>query len=270
MSGVNGKPPKLLGPTGVSHIPEESPDGEANSYLLGLREGSRDLQKNNASLRPAKEDPHVSSSPGISRRQSPKQLHAAAKEWPGCLRAIAAVAVNIMQVHPRPEDDRASIPVSAVLKVKGGHWLSPQRFLKYQDVEIVVTNIVNPASFLSMSVGEPVIHDCLEAIEATYSSCPDLKDTLPENTETWSTDGSSYVISGRHAGHSTLTHARNHSSITDPVGVVFECRIIDYDYPNPQSIGYNPRISVEIELCPILSFSNVQGQPNSFEFSKSA
>ncbi|RMC11340.1 hypothetical protein DUI87_11459 [Hirundo rustica rustica] len=50
-------------------------------------------------------------------------------------------------------------------------------------------------------MGEPVIHDCLEAIEATCSSCPDLKDTLPENTETWSTDGSSCVISGRHAGY---------------------------------------------------------------------
>ncbi|RMB97348.1 hypothetical protein DUI87_26163 [Hirundo rustica rustica] len=70
----------------------------------------------------------------------------------------------------------------------------------YQDVEIVVTNIVNPASFLSGSMGEPVIHECLEAIEATCSSCLDLKDTLPENTETWSTDGSSCVISGRHAG----------------------------------------------------------------------
>ncbi|RMC21380.1 hypothetical protein DUI87_02243 [Hirundo rustica rustica] len=74
--------------------------------------------------------------------------------------------------------------VSAVLKVKGGHYLSPQRFLKYQaimveqdDVEIVVTNTVNPASFLSRSMGEPVIHDCLEAIKATYSSCPDLKET---------------------------------------------------------------------------------------------
>ncbi|RMB99726.1 hypothetical protein DUI87_23728 [Hirundo rustica rustica] len=54
----------------------------------------------------------------------------------------------------------------------------PDRFLKYQDVEIVVTNIVNLASFLSGSMREPVIHDCLEAIEATYSSCPDLKDTL--------------------------------------------------------------------------------------------
>ncbi|RMC04269.1 hypothetical protein DUI87_19088 [Hirundo rustica rustica] len=98
--------------------------------------------------------------------------------------------------------------VFAVLEVKGGHWLSPQRFLKYQaileeqdDVVIVVTNIVNPASFLSGSMGEPVIHECLEAIKATYSSYPDLKDTPLENTETWSTNGSSYVISGRrHAG----------------------------------------------------------------------
>ncbi|RMC21118.1 hypothetical protein DUI87_01975 [Hirundo rustica rustica] len=74
--------------------------------------------------------------------------------------------------------------VSAVLEVKGGHWLSPQRFLKYQaimveqdDVEIVVTNIINPASSLSGNQGEPVHHDCLETIEASYSSCPDLKDT---------------------------------------------------------------------------------------------
>ncbi|RMC18282.1 hypothetical protein DUI87_04164 [Hirundo rustica rustica] len=54
-------------------------------------------------------------------------------------------------------------------------------------------------------MGEPVIHDCLEAIKATCSSCPDLKDTLPENTETWSTDGSSCVISGRHAGYVVTT-----------------------------------------------------------------
>ncbi|RMB89369.1 hypothetical protein DUI87_34247 [Hirundo rustica rustica] len=77
-------------------------------------------------------------------------------------------------------------------------YLGYERFLKYQavmaerdDVEIVVTNTVNPASFLSGSMGEPVIHECLEAIEATCSSCLDLKDTLLENTETWSTDGSS-------------------------------------------------------------------------------
>ncbi|RMC19758.1 hypothetical protein DUI87_03322 [Hirundo rustica rustica] len=92
-------------------------------------------------------------------------------------------------------------------------YLGYESFLKYQailveqdDVEIVVTNIVNPASFLSGSMGEPVIHDCLETIEATYSSRPDLKDTPLEDAETWFTDGSSYVVSGRrHAGYAVTT-----------------------------------------------------------------
>ena len=103
--------------------------------------------------------------------------------------------------------------VSAVLEVKGRHWLSPQRFLKYQaimveqdDVEIIVTNIINPAYFLSGNQGEPVHHDCLETIEATYASRPDLKDTPLDDTETWFTDGSSYVVSGkRHAGYAVTT-----------------------------------------------------------------
>ncbi|RMB97672.1 hypothetical protein DUI87_25823 [Hirundo rustica rustica] len=99
------------------------------------------------------------------------------------------------------------------LRQKGDIGSPHREFLKYQailveqdDVEIVVTNIVNPASFLSESTGEPVIHDCLETIEATYSSRPDLKDTPLEDADTWFTDGSSYVVSGRrHAGYAVTT-----------------------------------------------------------------
>ncbi|RMB88563.1 hypothetical protein DUI87_35063 [Hirundo rustica rustica] len=146
-----------------------------------------------------------------------KQLDTAAKGWPGCLRAVAAVAISIQEARKFTLGQKMTVLVShtmsAVLEAKGGHWLSPQRFLKYQailveqdDVEIVVTNIVNPASFLSGSTGEPVIHDCLETIEATYSSRPDLKDTPLEDAETWFTDGSSYVVSGRrHAGYAVTT-----------------------------------------------------------------
>ncbi|RLV83678.1 hypothetical protein DV515_00016422 [Chloebia gouldiae] len=102
--------------------------------------------------------------------------------------------------------------VSVVLEVKGRHWLSLQRFLRYQaimveqdDVEIVMTNIVNPASFLSGNQGEPIEHDCLETIEATCSNCPDLKDIPLENAEVWFTEGGSYVIGGkRHTGY-TIT-----------------------------------------------------------------
>ncbi|XP_048176252.1 uncharacterized protein LOC125333960 [Corvus hawaiiensis] len=146
-----------------------------------------------------------------------KQLDAAAKGWTGCFRAVAAVVLNIQEARKFTLGQRMTVlvshTVSAVLEVKGGHWLSPQRFLKYQiimveqdDVEIVVTNIVNPASFLSGNQGELVRHDCLETIEATYSSRPDLKDTPLSNRETWFTDGSSYIISGkRHAGYAVTT-----------------------------------------------------------------
>jgi len=99
--------------------------------------------------------------------------------------------------------------VSTVLEGKGGHWLSPQRLLRYQailveqdDVEIIVTNIVNSASFLSGNTGEPVHRDCLETIEATYATLPDLRDSLMENGENWFIEGSSYVLSGkRHVGY---------------------------------------------------------------------
>ncbi|XP_050842336.1 uncharacterized protein LOC127060970 [Serinus canaria] len=146
-----------------------------------------------------------------------KQLDATAKGWPGFLRAVAAVVLNIQEARKFTLGQKMTVlvshTVSTVLEVKGGHWLSPQRFLKYQaimaeqdDVEIVVTNIVNPASFLSENQGEAVHHDCLETIEATYSSRPDLKDTPLDDAETWFTDKSSYAANRkRHAGYAVTT-----------------------------------------------------------------
>ncbi|XP_031464298.1 uncharacterized protein LOC116238638, partial [Phasianus colchicus] len=87
-------------------------------------------------------------------------------------------------------------------------------FLKYQaisveqdDVEILVTNIINPASFLSGVAGEPVSHDCLETIEAVYSSHLDLKEEpLKDAEDTWYTDRSSFVRQGTHkAGYAVTT-----------------------------------------------------------------
>ncbi|XP_042647296.1 protein NYNRIN-like [Tyto alba] len=55
-------------------------------------------------------------------------------------------------------------------------------------------------------MGEPVHHDCLETIEATYSSRPDLKESPMKDEENWFTDGSSYVLNGnRHAGYAVTT-----------------------------------------------------------------
>jgi len=139
------------------------------------------------------------------------------KGWPGCLQAVAAVILNIQEERKFTLGQQITVlvshMVSAVLEAKGGHWLSPQRFLRYQavlveqdDVKIVVTNIVNPASFLSGNMGQPVHHECLETIEATYASRLDWRDSPMENGENWFTDGSSYVLSGkRHAGYAVTT-----------------------------------------------------------------
>ncbi|XP_031950803.1 uncharacterized protein LOC116437266 [Corvus moneduloides] len=148
----------------------------------------------------------------------------AAKGWPGCLRAVTAVALNIQDAHKFTLGLKMTVlvshTVSAVLGAKGGPWLSPRRFLKYQtvmverdDAEMVVTNIVNPASFLSGNLGEPVIHDCLETIKATYSSRLDLKATPLEDTETWFTDGSS---GKRHAGYAGTTNREVTESGSSP------------------------------------------------------
>jgi len=147
-----------------------------------------------------------------------KQLDEVSKGWPSCLRATAAVLLNIQEAPKFTLGQKTTVllspAASAVLQVKGGHWLSPQRFLKYQailveqdDIEIVVTDIVEPASFLSGTTGEPVSHDCLEAIEAVYSSPPDLKAKPLEDAEdSWYTDGSSFVQQGVHkAGYAVTT-----------------------------------------------------------------
>ncbi|XP_042663760.1 uncharacterized protein LOC116959266 [Tyto alba] len=146
-----------------------------------------------------------------------KQLDATAEGWPGCLRAVSALILNIQEARKFTLGQKmtayVSHTVSAVLEAKGGHWLSPQRFLRYQaalveqdDVQIIVTNIVNPGSFLSGNVGEQVHHDCLETTEATYSSRPDLKESPMKDEESWFTDGSSYVLNGnRHVGYAVTT-----------------------------------------------------------------
>lgn len=96
----------------------------------------------------------------------------------------------------------------------GNHWLTPSRFLKYRavlteskDVSIQATNILHPAAYLQGKVTEaPVQHDCIETMEAVYSSRPDLNDSPLENADDWFRDGRSYVKNGkRFAGYAVTT-----------------------------------------------------------------
>jgi len=86
--------------------------------------------------------------------------------------------------------------------------------LKYQavlveqdDVEIVLTTIVNPASFLSGTLDEPITHDCRETMETGYSNRPDPKEeSLEDADESWYTEGSSFAKQGqRKAGYAVTT-----------------------------------------------------------------
>ena len=71
----------------------------------------------------------------------------------------------------------------------------PQGFLKYQailvqqdDAEITATHIVNPASLLSGTPGEPVFHDCFETTAAMDCSQLALKDeSLEDAQDPWVT-----------------------------------------------------------------------------------
>lgn len=123
-----------------------------------------------------------------------KQLDEVSKGWPRCLRAVAAVVINIQEARKFTMGLKMTVlvshTVSTVLEQKGNHRLSPQRFLNYQailveqdDVEIVVTNVVNPASFLSGTLDEPITHDCTETMETVYSNRPDLKEEPLEDAD---------------------------------------------------------------------------------------
>lgn len=100
---------------------------------------------------------------------------------------MAAVVLNIQEARKFTLGQKITVlvshTVSAVLEQKENNWLSLSRFLKYQailveldDVNIEVTNVMNPASFLSGVTSELLTHDCLETIETVYSSRPDLKE----------------------------------------------------------------------------------------------
>ena len=113
------------------------------------------------------------------------------------------------------------------MEVKGGIGSHPQRFLKYQaipvqqvDAEIIVTNIVNPASSPSGTPGEPVFHDCFETTAATDCCQSDLKDESLEDAEdTWVTDGSSFVRQGnRKAGYAVTATDKVIEAQPLPVG----------------------------------------------------
>ncbi|CAM5086861.1 unnamed protein product [Natator depressus] len=101
--------------------------------------------------------------------------------------------------------------VQALLDTKDGLWLTQAWIARYQakllenpEVTLQSCPSLNPATLLPET--EEQEHNCLEIIDAQYSSCQDLKDQpLPNADYEWYTDGSSIVMEGqRRAGYAVV------------------------------------------------------------------
>ncbi|XP_068856810.1 uncharacterized protein [Aphelocoma coerulescens] len=148
-----------------------------------------------------------------------KQLDMVSGGWPGCLRAVAATVILIQEARKLTLGKHITVYVPhmviAVLEQKGGHWLSSSRMMQYQaqlreqdDVELKITNHLNPAEFLRSTQEEGELeHDCVEVIEQVYASREDLKDVpMADPDVELFTDGSSFMEHGtRYAGYAVVT-----------------------------------------------------------------
>nr|XP_042707701.1 uncharacterized protein LOC122173861 [Chrysemys picta bellii] len=145
-----------------------------------------------------------------------KQPDQVAKGWPACLRAVAATALVLGEAEKLTLGGAVQVyiprMVQALLDTKGGLWLTQARVARYQaklvenpEVTLQTCPSLNPATLLPET--EEQEHDCLEVIDAQYSSRPDLKDQpLPTADYEWYTDGSSTVVNGqRRAGYAIVS-----------------------------------------------------------------
>ncbi|CAM4600972.1 unnamed protein product [Caretta caretta] len=145
-----------------------------------------------------------------------KQLDQVAKGWPACLWAAAATSLTLAEAEKLTLGGTIQVftphMVRALLDVKGGLWLTQAHIARYQakllenpEVTLQPCPSLNPATLLPET--EKQEHDCLEIIDAQYSSRPDLKDVpLPNADYEWYTDGSSMVINGqRRVGSAIVT-----------------------------------------------------------------
>lgn len=113
-----------------------------------------------------------------------KRLDNVATGWPGCLRAVATVALLVREATKLTfgQDLIVKVPheVNTLLQGDPHKWLSNSRIIQYQGLLCENPNLriepcqgLNPATLFPMGEGGP-IHDCKEVLEEVYASSPDL------------------------------------------------------------------------------------------------
>jgi hypothetical protein len=133
-----------------------------------------------------------------------KELDNIAKEYPGCLRALAAVSMLIPEAQKfilgKPLTIYTPHDLGGILSSNGGLWLSDNQLLRYEaqlldclEVALKTCPNVNPASLLP-TYRDVLSLSCEEVLVENYSPRPDLLDKpLPYPDLILFTDGSSSV-----------------------------------------------------------------------------
>ena len=114
-----------------------------------------------------------------------KRLDNVATGWPGCLWAVAVVALLVQEATKLTlgQDLFVKVPheVNALLRGDPHKWLLTSRITQYQGllcenprVTTEPCQALNPATLLPVGEGGPS-HDCKEILEV-YASRPDLRD----------------------------------------------------------------------------------------------
>uniref|UniRef100_A0A8C5SA61 Reverse transcriptase RNase H-like domain-containing protein n=1 Tax=Laticauda laticaudata TaxID=8630 RepID=A0A8C5SA61_LATLA len=131
-----------------------------------------------------------------------KHLDSVAKGWPACLKAVAGMAILTQEANKLTFGQHLDIytphALKSVLEKKGHLWLTNPHMLKYQGlithnpmINIIQSTTLNPATLLP-EPNTDLNHDCIQTIEETYASHPDMTDIPLSNPNyTLFTDGTS-------------------------------------------------------------------------------
>ncbi|KAK1339696.1 hypothetical protein QTO34_018251 [Cnephaeus nilssonii] len=118
-----------------------------------------------------------------------KRIDPVASGWPPCLRALAATALLVKEVHKLILGQNLNVKVPhavvTLMEARGQHRLTHARMTQYQG--LLCENLL----------GTPE-HDCLEVLEEVYSSRPDLRDRPLQNADlVLFTDSSRFLDEGK-------------------------------------------------------------------------
>jgi len=139
-----------------------------------------------------------------------KLLDPVSQGWPECIQAVAATALLVEESRKFTFGGQLIVAtphqVKAILTQKAGRWLTDSRILKYEailiekdDLTITTESVLNPASFLSKGIEDPINteHNCLHLINYQAKVRLDLQEVPLEEGEILFTDGSSKVVQGK-------------------------------------------------------------------------